>query len=146
MLILIPLRPLLGLVLQRVGHGELLVLYGFLLALGGAEAFELAGLKGDLGALVLGVLIAGHDKADELAKTILTSFSEFGLIVAAVGVANGWIDSVWPRAVVITSPISTARPSSADHSPRVAGPPCSSVTSEPRTKTSSSCPSTPMNP
>ena len=48
-----------------------LVLYGFLLALGGAEAFELAGLKGDLGALVLGVLIASHDKADELARTML---------------------------------------------------------------------------
>ena len=46
LLILIPLRPLLSLALRRVGHGELLVLYGFLLALGGAEAFELAGLKG----------------------------------------------------------------------------------------------------
>ena len=71
LLILIPLRPLLTLVLQRVGHGELLVLFGFLLALGGAEAFELVGLKGDLGALVAGVLIASDDKADELAKTML---------------------------------------------------------------------------
>ena len=71
LLLLIPLRPLLTLVLERVGHGELLVLYGFLLALGGAEAFELVGLKGDLGALVLGVLIASHDRADELAKTML---------------------------------------------------------------------------
>ena len=169
LLILIPLRPLLSLVLQRVGHGELLVLYGFLLALGGAEAFELAGLKGDLGALVLGVLIAGHDKADELAKTMLgfkdlflvgfflsigvsgplttevvvvgsaitpfvffksalflgllagfrlrartsllassslTSFGEFGLIVAAVGVANGWIDSVWLSVIAVALSLS----------------------------------------
>ena len=169
LLILIPLRPLLTLVLQRVGHGELLVLYGFLLALGGAEAFELAGLKGDLGALVLGVLIAGHDKADELAKTMLgfkdlfligfflsigvsgplttevvlvgaavtpfvfvksalfmgllagfrlrartallassslTNFSEFGLIVAAVAVANGWIDGVWLSVIAVALSLS----------------------------------------
>jgi len=169
LLILIPLRPLLTLVLQRVGHGELLVLYGFLLALGGAEAFELAGLKGDLGALVLGVLIASHDKADELARTMLgfkdlfllgfflsigvsgplttevaligaavtpfvffksalflgllagfrlrartsllaslnlTNFSEFGLIIAAVGVANGWLDSLWLSVVAVALSLS----------------------------------------
>ncbi|MYN68162.1 MAG: potassium transporter Kef [Acidobacteria bacterium] len=169
LLILIPLRPLLALVLQRVGHGELLVLYGFLLALGGAEAFELAGLKGDLGALVVGVLIASHDKADELAKTMLgfkdlflvgfflsigvsgplttevvligaaitpfvffksalflgllagfklrartsllaslnlTNFSEFGLIVAAVGVANGWIDGLWLSVIAVALSLS----------------------------------------
>ncbi len=69
-LLLIPLRPLLTLVLERVGHGELLVLYSLLLALGGAELFELVGLKGDLGALILGVLVASHDKADEVAETM----------------------------------------------------------------------------
>ena len=158
LLLLLPLRPLLHLLLQRVGHGELLVLYGFLLALGGAEMFELVKLKGDLGALVLGVLIANYPKAEELAKTMLgfkdlfllgfflsiglsgqfsletfvmgvmltplvflksalffallarfrlrartsllatlnlTNYSEFGLIVAAIGVTNGWIDSHW---------------------------------------------------
>jgi len=158
LLLLLPLRPLLNVLLQRVGHGELLVLYGFVLALGGAEMFELVGLKGDLGALILGVLIANYAKAEELAKTMLgfkdlfllafflsiglsgqlsietfavgamitllvflksalffallarfrlrartsllatlnlTSYSEFGLIVAAIGVANGWIDSQW---------------------------------------------------
>ncbi len=71
LLLLIPLRPLLYQILKRVGHGELLVLYGFLLALGGAEVFELVGMKGDLGAVVLGVLIASHPKSDELAKTML---------------------------------------------------------------------------
>ena len=70
-LLLLPLRPLLTGILERVGHGELLVLYGLVLALGGAEVFELVGLKGDIGALVLGVLIAGHSKADDLAKTML---------------------------------------------------------------------------
>lgn len=158
LLLLIPLRPLLHHLLQRVGHGELLVLYGFLLALGGAEIFELVEMKGDLGALILGVLVASHPKAEEMAKTMLgfkdlfllgfflsiglsghltlqtflvgamitplvffksalffallvgfklrartsllttlnlTNFSEFGLIVAAICVANGWIDSEW---------------------------------------------------
>lgn len=47
LLLFIPLRPLLLQLLCRTGHGELLVLYGLLLALGGAELFELVGLKGD---------------------------------------------------------------------------------------------------
>jgi predicted Kef-type K+ transport protein len=156
--LLIPLRQLLLKFLEQVGHGELLVLYGFILAMGGAELFELVQLKGDLGALVLGLLIANHPKADELAKTMLsfkdlfllgfflsiglsghvtmtallagllltpliflksalffalltrfnlrvrtallatlnlTNFSEFGLIVIAISVAKGWIDSQW---------------------------------------------------
>ena len=170
-LLLVPLRPLLILLLRRVGHGELLVLYGLLLALGGAELFELIGLKGDLGALVLGVLIASHARADELAKSMLglkdlfllgfflsiglsaelsmdvvpiaaavtplvflksalffallagfklrartsllaslnlTSYSEFGLIVAAVGVANGWLDGHWLAVIAISLSLTCA--------------------------------------
>ncbi len=68
---LVPLRPLLYRLLERVGHGELMVLYGFLLALGGAEVFELVGMKGDLGALVLGILIGTHPKSEELSRIIL---------------------------------------------------------------------------
>ena len=70
-LLLIPLRPVLLKILERVGHGELLVLHGFSLALGGAEAFELVGMKGDLGALILDIMIANHAKADELSKNVL---------------------------------------------------------------------------
>jgi predicted Kef-type K+ transport protein len=155
---LIPMRPLFHLVLQRTGHGELLILYGLVLALGGAELFELNGVKDDLGALIMGLLISTHPKADELAKTLLGfkdlflvgfflsigmtgqlslealvigtllvplvfvksalfyglmtrfklrartsllatlnlgNYSEFGLIVAAIGVANGWIEADW---------------------------------------------------
>ena len=168
-LLVIPMRPLLIRVLQRVGHGELLVLFGLLLALGGAQVFELVGLKGDLGALVLGVVIASHRKADEMAKTMLgfkdlfllafflsiglsgqltleavlmgvaitpfvflksalffvllsafklrartsllaslslTNFSEFGLIVVAVGVANNWLDSRWLIVIAIALSLS----------------------------------------
>ena len=170
-LLLYPLRSVLHQILRRVGHGELMVLYGFLLALGGAEIFELVGLKGDLGAIVLGSLIASHPKAEELAKTMLSfkdlfllgfflsigmsgqlspevfaiaalitpfvflksalffgllaafrlrartsllaslnlaNFSEFGLIVAAIGVANGWIDNDWLMVLALCLSLSFA--------------------------------------
>jgi predicted Kef-type K+ transport protein len=171
LLALIPARHILHMVLQRIGHGELLLIYGFVLALGGAELFELVGLKGDLGALVLGVLIASHRKAEELAKGMmnfkdlflvgfflsigiaqplggepvlvglaivplvfvksalffgiltrfrlrartalsasinLTNYSEFGLIVAAIGATNGWIDADWLIVLAIGLSVSFA--------------------------------------
>ncbi len=161
---LLPLRPLLYRLMDRTGHGELLILYGLLLALGGAAVFELVGMKADLGALVLGVLVAGHPKASELAKSLLgfkdlflvgfflsiglsgvptfeaigiavllaalvplkvalfflllarfrlrarsslltslslANYSEFGLIVGAIGVANGWITGDWLTIIAI---------------------------------------------
>jgi predicted Kef-type K+ transport protein len=64
-------RPVLDWVLERAGHGELLLLFGLTLGLGGAELFELFGVKGDLGALLLGVMIASHAKSGELAKALL---------------------------------------------------------------------------
>jgi len=73
LMLLVPLRPILHAMLVRVGHGELLAMYGLLLALGGAELFELVGLKGDVGALVVGVLMASHSKSEELAKTLWVS-------------------------------------------------------------------------
>lgn len=169
--LLFPLRPVLHELLQRVGHGELLVLYGFLLAMGGAELFELVELKGGLGALVLGLLISTHPKADEMAKTMLgfkdlfllgfflsvgmsghltletiavgaliaplvffksalffklmtgfrlrartsvlaslelMNYSEFGLIVAAIGVSIGWIDSRWLIVIAVALSFSFA--------------------------------------
>ena len=158
LLLLIPFRPLLMLLLNKVGRGELLVLYGFILALGGANVFELVGVKGDLGALVFGIMIGSHSRADEMAKTMLGfkdlfllgfflsiglsqelsmsavamgaallplvllktllffvlfimfnlrsrtsllgslslgNYSEFGLIVIAVSVSNGWLAADW---------------------------------------------------
>lgn len=78
--LLIIIRPLLMLILSKIGHGELLVLYGFFLALiVGAELFKFVGLKADLGALVVGMLIANHKKAKEMAETLL-HFKDFFLI------------------------------------------------------------------
>ncbi len=153
-----PARPLLGHILNKSGHGELLPLIGIFLALGGYELFKLVNMKGDLGALVIGLLLSSHSKSVELAKSllsfkdifligfflsigftalptvdmipalaaisfiliikgvllfhilaaigvagrnmflgsmILTNYSEFGLIVAALCVNNGWLATDW---------------------------------------------------
>ncbi|MFQ5642593.1 MAG: cation:proton antiporter [Thiogranum sp.] len=68
---LIPLRPVLEATLKKCGHGELQILFGLTLALGGAQVFELVGVKGDLGALILGVLLARHSGASELSRQLL---------------------------------------------------------------------------
>jgi len=153
------LRPLFFKLLELSDHGELLALLGLFLAIVvGAGSFELVGLKPDLGALVMGILIGTHPKAKELGYTLmgfknlflvafflsiglsglpdakilvvaailclciifkswlffrllsmfnfrtrsaffttvpLSNYSEFGLIVAVVGVKAGWIDGSW---------------------------------------------------
>ena len=167
---LLPARPLLLKLLDKVGHGELLVLLGWTTPLAGAALFELVGIKADLGALVLGILLAGHPKTNELAKSLLsfkdlfligfflsiglsgelswhalgvalllvglilpiktvmyfllmtrqrmrvrsatlaslalTNFSEFGLIVGAIGVAHGWLGSEWLSVIALSLAIS----------------------------------------
>jgi predicted Kef-type K+ transport protein len=64
-------RGLLLRMLHWSGHGELLLLFGFGMAFGGAALFELFNIKGDLGALALGALLAGSGKSSELAKALL---------------------------------------------------------------------------
>jgi predicted Kef-type K+ transport protein len=156
LLALLPMQPVLQRMLDRSGHGELQILFGLTLALGGAQLFELVSVKGDLGALILGVMLASHPRASELARQLLSfkdlflvgfflsiglsgpisaqavaaallllllvplktalffllfsrfrlrlrtsvlaalslaNYSEFGLIVGAIGVANGWVSS-----------------------------------------------------
>jgi predicted Kef-type K+ transport protein len=164
--------------INKSGHGELLVLLGVLLPITGAALFDLVGLKPDLGALVFGVLLAEHDRAEELAKTMmgfkdlflisfflsiglsgipslegigialilallipvktilfffiltgfklrvrtsvlasfnLSNYSEFGLIVGAAAVANGWLETEWlvifavalSVTMLISSPLNT---------------------------------------
>jgi Kef-type K+ transport system membrane component KefB len=135
----------------------------------GAAGFQWVVLKPDLGALILGILLASHSKSSELAKSLmslkdlflvgffltiglsgvpdlaglgvalllvlmvpvkvglflllltrfrlrsrssllgslsLANYSEFGLIVAAVGATNGWIGPEW--LVIIASPLNSA--------------------------------------
>ncbi|MFC4699439.1 cation:proton antiporter [Glaciecola siphonariae] len=77
--VLIPLTPVLKRLLFEAGHGELLPLCGFVFALGGYHLFELVGIKGDLGALIFGILLAGNAKSTELSKSLL-SFKDIFLI------------------------------------------------------------------
>jgi predicted Kef-type K+ transport protein len=64
-------RPLLMILMKRSGHGELLILCGLFLALVvGAASFDFVRLKSDLGALIVGMLLASHPKASELAKSL----------------------------------------------------------------------------
>jgi len=79
LLLLIPAQPLISRIINSSGHGELLPLTGFIFALGGYQLFELVGVKGDLGALVMGLLLASHGKAAEMAKSLL-SFKDMFLI------------------------------------------------------------------
>lgn len=77
---LIFLRPALFAVLDRMGHSELLPLFGlFAVLVLGAALFKAVGLKPDLGALVIGMLMAGHSRAGEVADSLL-SFKDIFLI------------------------------------------------------------------
>ncbi len=152
--------PWLKRLLALVGHGELQLLFGFAVALIAYALFELLHLKGGLGALVAGAVVAAADsaRANELYKRLLTiktlllvgfflqigyaglpstqmlivavallvvltlrpviyfslftlfrlrartatlagigltTYSEFGLIVASIAAAEGWISNEW---------------------------------------------------
>ena len=172
-LLLIPLlRPLIHRLLDLSGHDELLVLYGLILALVvGGSSFEHVGLSSELGALLLGVLLADHKRASEMSHALwslkeiflvgfflqiglsghpslemlgyalllclllplkallfffilirfrltartsfltglsLATFSEFGLIVAYLGLKNEWLDPQLMVMLALTVAISFA--------------------------------------
>lgn len=68
---LLLLRPLIFKLLDFCGHGELVVLFGLLIALAiGGHGFEYFGLSSELGALLLGIMIATHKRAVELSNAI----------------------------------------------------------------------------
>lgn len=109
--LLIPGRHLLGYLLAQSGHKELLAVFGFVVALGGAAIFELVGMKGDLGALILGVLLAQFAKSDELAKTLL-GFKDvflvcFFLTIGLTGLPT-WETAAVAAILLVLIPIKTA--------------------------------------
>lgn len=68
-----PASKLLGKVLDRIDHGEMRTLFGMSMALlPGYLLFELLGVDGDLGALVMGALFASHPAAKELSGALFT--------------------------------------------------------------------------
>lgn len=80
LLFLPPVKKVIYKLIDQAGHGELLVVSGLFFALGaGYEFFYSVDLKGDLGALILGILISNHIKSKALAKSLL-SFKELMLV------------------------------------------------------------------
>lgn len=68
-----PLTRLMRWMWGRLGHGEMTAIFGVVAALvPGYALFDAVGLKGDIGALVMGMLLAGHPAAAELARTLFT--------------------------------------------------------------------------
>jgi len=167
---LFAVRYLLFKILDSIDHGELLTLFGLFAAMvAGAASFQFVGLKPDLGALIMGVLLGGHPRAKEVASHMMSykdffliafffeiglsgmptwnsiilalifivvvfikgglflrlltrfnirsrtawlsslslmNFSEFGLIVAGIGVKNGWIEPEWLVILALTMSLS----------------------------------------
>lgn len=80
LVLLIPGAWLFRKIWARLGHGEMQALFGVLMALvPGYALFELVGLKGDLGSLIMGMLLASHYRSGELSRTLLT-FKELLLV------------------------------------------------------------------
>lgn len=97
-LLLLPLLvPPLRWAWDRVGHGEMQVLFGFCVALvPGYALFDAVGLKGDLGAIVMGVLLARHPAAGELSRSL---FGVKELLLVAFFVSIGLTGvPTWPEA------------------------------------------------
>ncbi|MCM8534852.1 MAG: cation:proton antiporter [Lentisphaeraceae bacterium] len=111
LLLCIPLRPLIFKLLEKTGHGELLILFGITVALGGARIFELVEVKADAGALFFGMLFANHPKSNELAKSLL-SLKELFLVgfFLSIGMTAlpGWGEIFAAILIIIILPIKVA--------------------------------------
>jgi glutathione-regulated potassium-efflux system ancillary protein KefC len=74
------LKKVLDKLLQRMDHGELFSFFGFFATfIAGALSFKLVGLKPDLGALVIGMLLVNHPKAEDLYER-MAEYKDFFLI------------------------------------------------------------------
>jgi predicted Kef-type K+ transport protein len=71
LVILVPLRFALLRLMNRAGHSELQILLGLALAFGSYALFDAVDVKGDLGALVFGAMLASHPMAGKMSKRLL---------------------------------------------------------------------------
>jgi len=175
LLVLVPLRFALLRLMSRARHGELQILLGLALGFGSYALFDAVDVKGDLGALVVGAMLASHPMAGQMSKKLLgfkdlllvgfflsigmsgalsisaillalgltvlmalkvvlffllftrfrmrarastlssltlANYSEFGLIVGAIAVSNGWLTENWliTIALALTMTIIAAAP------------------------------------
>lgn len=71
LLLALPLvQPLLTWLLSKTNSPELTLLFGLVLAFGGANLFQACGLSGELGAVVMGLLLSGQEESEALAHTL----------------------------------------------------------------------------
>lgn len=106
------LRPFIARLLDGVDHGELLVLFGAVLAITvGGAGFERLGLSPELGALLLGTMLAGHARAEELGG-MLWGLKEFLLVAFFLSIGlNGtptWTDLQMAAALMLLIPLKAA--------------------------------------
>jgi len=86
-------KPIIWL-MKKSGHGEMMILFGFLLAFWGAELFDMVGLKPDLGALVAGMIVANSPKSNEMANSLM-NFKEFFLIAFFLSIGLSGTPEWW---------------------------------------------------
>ncbi len=99
LLLLIPAAWPLRWAWTRLAHGEMQVLFGVVVALApGYALFTSVGLKGELGALVMGLLLASHPRANELSRSL---FSVKELLLVAFFLELGLRSSLSPQAIVL---------------------------------------------
>lgn len=92
--LLVPARKLIYPLLEKMGHGEMVVLLAVFLAMDpGYILFESAGLKGDLGAVAVGMIFANHQKSQELARSIF-SLKELLLVAFFLSIGLGGLPSL----------------------------------------------------
>jgi predicted Kef-type K+ transport protein len=87
-------KIVLGRLLDKSGHGELLTVFGFFAPLiAGALAFDLVDLKYDLGALIIGMLLVNHSRKEELYDRML-SYKDFFLIGFFINIGLSGVPSL----------------------------------------------------
>ena len=103
---LFPARRLLMYYMTRAGHGELLILYGLALAFGAWALFDLVGMKGDLGVLFIGALLAAHPAAAEMSKKLM-SFKDLLLVgfFLSIGMAGDITIAALLVALLLAGPL-----------------------------------------
>jgi glutathione-regulated potassium-efflux system ancillary protein KefC len=80
------LKKLLSKILNTLEHGEMIPVFGFFATfIAGAFSFSLFGLKPDLGALIIGMLLVNHPRVDEL-YTRMVEYKDFFLIAFFINV------------------------------------------------------------
>lgn len=110
--LLVPLaRPVLLRLLSHSGHDELLLLFGVSLALAGGTLGQQVGISSELGALIFGATLAGHERTSELSD-VLWGLKETFLVAFFLTIGLGGLPPlgllVWLPLVFLALPLQGA--------------------------------------